>query len=338
LSVPITARHKCGAGRRFCLTAACLLLIAAALRAEAAPDNSAHEAGVQTQMHNVTYHYSTAAVSIRNLTGELLPVGPAEFPMFDDKNSFHLRIDSAEIAVSVTDLAGIFNSSVFNGPQSPLSDISMTIENGRLHMKGKLHQKAVIPFESAGYLSPTSDGKILLKIGNIKALHLPVKGLMNLFNVEMADLIKNGKVPGIQASGDDLILDPAVIFPAPHLEGKVSAIRLEGENVVLNFGARNTPLKFHQAGNYMLFRNNRLRFGKLTMVDVDMVLIDMDPQDPFDFFLDRYQQQLSAGYTKITPRFGLHIFMKDMDKLPRKPAAEKGSKAPETSGSAKSPR
>lgn len=43
----------------------------------------------------------------------------------------------------------------------------------------------------------------------------------------------------------------------------------------------------------------------------------MDPQDPFDFYLDRYMQQLVAGYTRETPTFGLRVFMRDFNKLGR---------------------
>jgi hypothetical protein len=65
----------------------------------------------------------------------------------------------------------------------------------------------------------------------------------------------------------------------------------------------------------MAFQNNRLRFGKLTMDDTNLTLIDMDPADPMDFFLDHYKEQLVAGYTKIAPNFQLRVFMKDYDKL-----------------------
>jgi hypothetical protein len=37
--------------------------------------------------------------------------------------------------------------------------------------------------------------------------------MMNLFGVDVADLIKNGKVPGVESREDDLILDPSLIFP-----------------------------------------------------------------------------------------------------------------------------
>jgi len=65
----------------------------------------------------------------------------------------------------------------------------------------------------------------------------------------------------------------------------------------------------------MAYRGAQLRFGKLTMSDADLVLIDMDPQDPFDFFLEHYKEQLVAGYTKTTPDFGLRVFMRDFNKV-----------------------
>jgi hypothetical protein len=65
----------------------------------------------------------------------------------------------------------------------------------------------------------------------------------------------------------------------------------------------------------MAYKNNRLRFGKLVMNDVDLILFDMDPNDPLDFFLDHYKEQLSAGYAKIMPDSGLRVFIKDYNKL-----------------------
>lgn len=51
------------------------------------------------------------------------------------------------------------------------------------------------------------------------------------------------------------------------------------------------------------------------MSDTDIVLIDMDPNDPFDFYLEYYKEQLVAGYTKETPSFGLRVYMRDFNKL-----------------------
>ena len=285
------------------------------------------EGSVEVQMRNVMYHFTDAvSVHIRRLHGQLVPTG--EFPIFDDKNSFSLQIRAAEIAISPESLANVLNSYVFARQEAPLKHISIYIENGRLTIKGKLHSKGDIPFEIRGGLAATPDGHIRLHEETIKAVHLPVKGIMDLLGIDIADLIKTGKVAGVQAEKDDLILDPSRVFPPPHITGQITHVRLEQDNLVQVFGRPGETLPMHvSAANYMAYRGNRLRFGKLTMSDTDMVLIDMDPQDPFDFYLDHYKEQLVAGYTKETPSFGLRVFMRDYNKLRHRRAASKGRNA-----------
>ena len=281
------------------------------------PANDKPEGTVQTQMSNVTFHFSeTVAVQIKSLNGVLVPIGKNEFPVFDDKDSFNLRINTAEIAIDSSNLANVLNSYVFARPHSPLTELSVTVEKGHLKVKGKLHDKGDIPFETEGILIPTADGKLRLHSEKIKAMHVPVKGLMDLFGIELGGLVKEGKVPGVQAEEDDLILDLEQILPPPHIEGKVVSVRMEGENIIQILGGSDVkPVKNIRAGNYIAYKNNRLRFGKLVMNDADLILIDMDPNDPLDFFLDHYKEQLSAGYAKITLDSGLRVFIKDFDKL-----------------------
>ena len=69
----------------------------------------------------------------------------------------------------------------------------------------------------------------------------------------------------------------------------------------------------------MAYRGAQLRFGKLTMSDTDLILLDMNAKDPFDFYLDHYKEQLVAGYTKETPDFGLRVYMRDFNKLNKPP-------------------
>ncbi|HXN24556.1 MAG TPA: hypothetical protein VOA41_17610 [Candidatus Dormibacteraeota bacterium] len=304
-----------------------LLLAGAAVAQEIA--TAKKDNAVKVQMRNVRYHFTDqVTVYISALRGELIPIGENDFPVFDDRNSFRLRISGGEIAIGAESLANVLNSYVFSGQSSPLKSISIAIEKGKLKVKGKL-RKGDIPFETEGSVSATPDGKIRLHSDKIKALHLPAKGLMELFGIEMSDFIKTGKVAGVQAEKEDLILDPQKILPPPHIEGPITAIRLEGGNIVQIFGTPpNHSEEKANAGNYMAYRGNRLRFGKLTMNDADMTLLDMDPKDPFDFYLDHYKEQLAAGYTKITLSFGLRVFMKDFDKLGRNARAQQ--KAPTT--------
>src|SRR6266478_4521420 len=91
-----------------CRTLFVLLYVAAPRMAtdQNSPTNDKQVGTVQTQMRNVRYHFSdTVMVEITSLNGELVPLGNNEFPVFDDENSFNLRINTAEIAIDSLNLA-----------------------------------------------------------------------------------------------------------------------------------------------------------------------------------------------------------------------------------------
>ncbi len=67
--------------------------------------------------------------------------------------------------------------------------------------------------------------------------------------------------------------------------------------------------------NYLYFRGGTLRFGKLTMADADMAIVDEEPKSPFDFSLKDYNAQLVAGYSRSTSSLGLVIHMPDFASL-----------------------
>ncbi len=298
------------------LTLLCLLLALPKPASAQSPEQSQRRA-LQTAMKNVMYHYSELiAVHIFRLEGELLPTKPGSVVIFDDKNSFTLAINSAEIAISCGALAQVLNQNVFSFTDAPIKDLSLESKGSQLIIRGKFHQKGNVSFEMMATLSATDTGRIRLHADHIKAAHLPVKGILDLLGIDLAGLINTNKVRGISVEKDDLILDPDQILPSPRIQGKVTAIRIEGNDIVQVFGARPAPsFAARQSGNYMAFRHGDMRFGKLTMHDADLILIDMDPRDPLNFYLDRYQDQLVAGYTKSTPEYGLRAYVRDYNKL-----------------------
>ena len=296
----------------------------AAAQSSEAPDSHA----VEIAMKNVMYHYTEPiAVHVIQLQGHLAPVKPGATVVFDDKNSFTLALASAEIAISCSALAQVLNENVFFSSESPIKSLSIESKNNQLIMKGKLPQKADVAFETMGTLSADPDGRIRVHSDHVKAAHLPVKGLMDLLGIDIAGLIDTKKIHGITVEKDDIILDSEQILPAPHIKGKVAAVHISGNDIVLTFGT-SQPSNFaaKQPGNYMAFRHSDMRFGKLTMHDADLIMIDMDPRDPFDFYLAHYQDQLVAGYSKSTPQYGLRVYTRDYNKLRPRSAASQSSK------------
>lgn len=270
---------------------------------------------VAVTMRNIMYHYTgRIVVHIYELSGWLSPTGGNPFPIFDDDRSFVLHINAASMSLTLQAMSNILNDHVFAAPNAPLKDISIESRGNSLKIKGKLHSKGDIPFEEEGVLSLAPQGEIRVHSTKVKAAHLPVKGLMDLLGLQISDLIKTHKLRGVRVEKDDLLLNPQEILPLPKIEGRLTTIELKSKSIVEHFGKQLPPLP---AGNYMAYRGGQLRFGKLTMDDTDLRLIDMNQRDPFDFYLAHYREQLVAGYTKTTPTFGLRVFMRDYNKLAR---------------------
>src|SRR5215471_11491799 len=145
------------------------------------PEGDKEGKAVRVQMRNVMYHFrDDITVHIRRLGGELEPVGDHSMPVFDDKESFVLRIKAAEVAIRTDSMARILNDNVFARNDSPVKDVAITIDKNRLKIAGKLHSKGDVHFSTEGELSATDDGKLRIHVEKIEALHLPLKGLMDL--------------------------------------------------------------------------------------------------------------------------------------------------------------
>jgi hypothetical protein len=296
-----------------------LVWITVALAAAVGQDESPVSShSVHTEMRNVMYHFTdSSAVHINQLQGELVPTSKTVVPFFDDPNSFTLNIHSAEMTMALSDLANALNQYAFAAADAPIKGIRISPQGGKLRLQGRLHSKGNIPFETIGSLSLTPDGEIRIHAEKVKAAHLPVKGLMDLLGETISKMIDTRKVPGVRAEGDDLMLTPAELFPPPHVLGKLSSVTLRGSEIVMRYGdAPPEPQKM--PGNYMAYRGAQLRFGRLTMTDTDLILIDMNPEDPFDFYLAHYKDQLAAGYTKNTLSSGLRSYFRDYNKLTAK--------------------
>ena len=295
-------------------------LPAAATPASVTPPASAH--GVKTEMRNVMFHLTDdAAAHVESLSGEMWPTGKNEMPVFDDKTSFEVHVINARISITPEAMATILNSQVFARSDSPLKHISISIDKDRLRIKGRLRARGDIPFETSAVLTATPDGRIRVTTEKLKALHVPVKGMMDKLGIELASLIGTSKIPGMVTDKNDVLMDLGVVLPPPHIKGKVSAVLLGDNAVVTIFGDEAKPGSANDPVSYMSFQGNPVRLGKLTMENTDLTVLNLDSDDPIDWSQDHYRDQLVAGYSKITPNFGLRAYAKNFAKL-KHPAAK----------------
>jgi hypothetical protein len=226
-------------------------------------------------------------------------------------------------------MSAMMNNYVFKDEKAPVKDVKIEIDGNRLRQSATLNKAIKVRTTIEGELSVTPEGDIRLHPVSIKADGLPVKGLLNLFDVELSEMIKSQESRGLRIDENDFILDPERLLPPPRIAGRVTAIRLEGGRIVQTFGggperARLKP-SFPDAEHYMFFRGGDLEFGKLTMHGADLQIIDADDRDPFEFFLAGFKQQLVAGYSRTMPDDGLASFMPDFSEVGKGNLSPKGA-------------
>jgi hypothetical protein len=273
----------------------------------------------QVEMRNVDFYVDPEIVlHIRRLQGTMHSKqgGPINF---DDKHSFTIRIASAEVGLTGPDLSALLNKYVFAYPGAPLKHLQVTVANGEIVQKGTLHKGLDLPFEIHAQLAITPEGKIQIHPTRTRILGVNGDKLMHTFDLSLEKLVDLRRAKGASVHGNDIFLTPDSILPPPTIEGRVTAVRIEGGQVVQVFGGPTPPptaaVPDRGARNYMFYRGGTLRFGKLLMLDAEMQIVDMDPSDPFKFDLDHYDAQLIAGYSRTLPDLGLVVYMRDIDKV-----------------------
>jgi hypothetical protein len=273
------------------------------------------------EMRNVALHVADGVVlDVKKLDGEFVSRSKVDPPVFDDPNSYTLRLRAADLAMDGPSLTNLLRQNLAT-KKSPLSDVKITIENGQLKASGKLQKVVPVPFSMTATVSAAPDGSMRLHATKLKAVGVPVKGLLDLLGLDVGDLMKMPPGSGIRADGDDLLLDTAAMLPPPRTEGRLQRVVVIGNRLSLHMtGAAAPPprpatLPLPSGRNYLYFYGGAIRFGKLTMNDADMQLIDAEPSTPFDFFPAHYEDQLVAGYSRNTRRKGLQVFMPDYSRL-----------------------
>lgn len=281
---------------------------------------------VAVEMHNVDLHLpGQVTLHVRDLRGTFEPAARRDHPLLDDAKSYTVAVDSGVVAIDLASLNALLTATL-GGDNSNVDHLKVSVDDeGNLRQKGVIDKAVVIPFNVKAGIEATPDGKLRVFTKSVKGFGIPMKPLMKMFHLEMDDLLKVKPGRGVVVRDNDLILDPALLLPAPAMRGIITNARIEGDAIVQTFGDGTvhhlSPPPISQ--NHIYWRGGVLAFGKLTMMSTDLELIDTDPKDAFDFSVDQWNDQLVAGYSKTTAAGGLKSYMPDFNDLPaRKPSTK----------------
>ena len=285
------------------------------------------DAPTRVAMRNVAFHVGEGVLlHIASLDGHMQSVKHGVVD-FDDKRSYVLSVDTGVVGLTPTDLTNLMNRYVFAYQGAPLRDLSVSIRGGQLGLKGTLHKGVDIPFDITSTVTLTADEKLRIHPTRMRIFSVNGLALMRALGLNLKKMVDLSKAKGVAADGNDLIMDPLIILPPPAIHGRPVQIRIERGALIQYFGrppagtaaAPLSPMMPPDTtlANYMFYRGGTLHFGKLYMTDAELIVVDEDSRDPFDFDNDHYQRQLIAGHSRTLPSLGLEVYMPDAYKLAR---------------------
>ncbi|MEO8033615.1 MAG: hypothetical protein ABI837_04235 [Acidobacteriota bacterium] len=279
------------------------------------PTEAAAKAPTDTEMRNVLFHADETTVLDIHLMRGTLESKEAGTPVnLDNKTTFVMKIDIAEIGMDSASLDNLINRYAFGYPGAPLREVHVSMEGTQLRQEGIIHKIVDIPFTMWADVS-ASGNRIRIHPTKIDICGINGMGLLKAVGQSLEKMLALPKERGVSAEGNDLLLDPLKILPPPRVELQLVAVKVVGRELVLvcDAGQHLPALSPTRPGekNWMYFHGGTLRIGKLLMVDADMQVVDSDPADPFDFFIDRYNEQLVEGYTRNQVNYGLVVYMRD---------------------------
>ena len=273
----------------------------------------------EASFRNVLFHLDDdIRLRIHTLRGRMDDLSGKHMIVLDNKKSVVLRIAYGEVGLTAADLTLLLNRYVFGYKGSPLKGLVVRIEGDHIVQTGIMHKIIDIPFEMTADLSATPEGLIRIHTRSMKICGLDGKGLLRAVDMTLADLLDLKGARGVTVEGNDLLMDPVKILPPPAISGHLTSVRVEPNEIVQTFGSpagvRALPPPM-AVQNYIYFKGGNMRFGKLFMVGTDLLTVDGDPGDWFEFYMDYYHTQLVAGYHITTPDYGLVAIMPDFADL-----------------------
>lgn len=267
-------------------------------------------------------------IRVRTLHGEVLRTSPEKPAALDDPLSFRIRVTSATVGLTGTDLGAILNTVVFAYPGAPLRDLQVRTDGNQIIQTGIMHKGVDLRFRLHGTLALMPDGRIRIHPTAMRILGINGEKVLGFVGLHLDNILDLKGAKGATVKGDDLFLDPALILPPPAIDGKLASIRIEGAEVVQDFvrspddSVFGRYVKSDTAGhNFIYFRGGELRFGKLLMADTDLRILGPESQSPFDMNLPHYSKQLVAGRSRTLPNQGLVVYMPDYATLGKSPLA-----------------
>ncbi|MFB5649288.1 hypothetical protein ACE5IS_01470 [Leptospira wolffii] len=238
--------------------------------------------------------------------------------LFDRPESFSLRILSGNIQITCASLEKLINGRLLAFPESTLRKIRLSpvYHNGvwKLKVTGEVKLMVWVGFEGIASIGlDLETGRVLMENESVQALLNPyTKELLNTVGLSIEDLVRFPEGKGLIINGNRIYFEPFSVFPDPQVEGTLRSIKLQAENLDIEFRSESDPIPPKtNSKNFIFVSGGRTLFGGVQLNQGKILLQDDRESDPFEFSFHEYKKALFRANLRMSEDGGIQIRMED---------------------------
>ncbi len=249
------------------------------------------------------------------LAAALIPNDPSQPVVFDDPQSFKIKVLNGQAVLSGTALTALLGEHVFNFPGATIRNLSVKTGAGSLTLSGEMIRRELwVPFSMVGGIVLEEGHILIYHPTDVKVDGKDATPILAAANVELEELLAV-KAPGAVLIDSTIYLDAYKLFPPPTLLFAIAEATLEDRGLVLTFETVGTP-EFPEVGEVMnsglIVRGGDVKIMRAMPVNVQAKLINKEGYD-LDFCLYDYREQVIGGYLKFLEDGTLVAYLKNYD-------------------------
>jgi hypothetical protein len=131
-------------------------------------------------------------IRVKVVDALVLPTRSPHPVWLDDPTSMRIQIQNAETSVSAEALTNLMNEYVLPHAKTSVRDLTVSFEDGQVHVAGKLHKMIDVPFSAEGPLSVTPDGSVRMHFTKITAAGLVHKKVLDWLGLDASAVASAG--------------------------------------------------------------------------------------------------------------------------------------------------
>ena len=274
---------------------------------------------VHIRLQNVRFKWSDKVyIDASNMAVRAVPVQGATVN-FDDLESFHLTVQQSVVRIRPDVLAGMFNESIFNYPESRIRELQVSIAKDdkgarTVQLKGKINVVTWVPFTMYTQLSmDTKTNTLVIAVDHLKVFGIvPATKLIRWTPLHLDRLIALPPNKSLMVDGNRIMVKPFGLFPPPRINGTIARVDVDDNAISITFAGDAIPAPESSARNYVYLRGGTSQFGRFRMADTDVLILDQNQANPFVFSLLHYAEMIPKSTVEIHDTKSARVTMPDL--------------------------